>query len=114
MHWPRSSTSAARSALGSRRRGPGRRAHPDLGDAAAEWLRYLELQRRRKKSTLQDAQNTVRRYLLPHFGADTPLYSVERYEVVVIRGAMYAAMLSTTFYAGLRLGEPLDLPWRCI
>ena len=27
---------------------------------------------------------------------------------------MYAALLATTFYAGLRLGELLDLPWQCV
>lgn len=190
---------------------------PTFGDASAEWLRYLELEKRRKASTLQDARNTVRGYLLPHFGADTPLYAVERQEVVVMRGGrqvvevredrrdtfttedvdafrrellashlaprsaqkilvllhalfklakrrkliqsnpsedaervsltdpgtfnilepvefeavyralltldedpvagdreMYAALLATTFYAGLRLGELLDLPWHCV
>jgi integrase len=195
---------------------PGERI-PTFGCAAAEWLRYLELEKRRKASTIQDARNTVRRYLLPHFGAETPLYSVERHEVVVMRGGrqqveiredrrdtfttddvdafrrmllashlsprsaqkilvllhalfklakrrkliqsnpsedaervsltdpgtfnilepvefeavyrallaleedpvagerkMYAALLATTFYAGLRLGELLDLPWHCV
>ncbi len=190
---------------------------PTFGDAALEWLRYLELEKGRKASTIQDARNTVRRALLPHFGAETPLYSVERQEVVVIRGGrqqveiredrhdtfttedvdafrrellashlaprtaqkilvllhalfklakrrkliqtnpsedaervsltdpgtfnvlepiefeavyrallafdvepiagvreMYAALLATTFYAGLRLGELLDLPWHCV
>lgn len=27
---------------------------------------------------------------------------------------MYAALLATSFYAGLRLGELLDLPWHCV
>lgn len=63
---------------------PGERI-PTFGDAATEWLRYLELEKRRKSSTLQDARNTVRRYLLPHFGADTPLYSTERHEVVLMQ-----------------------------
>jgi integrase len=63
---------------------PGERI-PTFGDAARDWLRYLELERRRKASTIQDARNTVRRYLLPHFGEDTPLYSAERHEVVVTR-----------------------------
>ena len=31
-----------------------------------------------------------------------------------IEDSMLAAMLSTAFYAGLRLGELLDLPWRCV
>ena len=195
---------------------PGERI-PTFGDAAAEWLHYLEVEKRRKPSTIQDARNTVRRSLLPHFGADTPLYSVERHEVIVMRGGrqqveiredrhdtfttedvdafrrellashlsprsaqkilvllhalfklakrrkliqsnpsedaervsltdpgtfnilepvefeavyravlaldedpvagdreMYAALLATTFYAGLRLGELLDLPWHCV
>lgn len=57
---------------------------PTFGEAATAWLEYLQFERRRKPSTLQDARNTVKLCLLPHFGADTPLYSVTAYEVVVV------------------------------
>jgi integrase len=42
-------------------------------DACNHWLRYIEHERDRRPSTVGDYRNTVRRYLIPHFGADTPL-----------------------------------------
>jgi integrase len=58
---------------------------PTFGDAIDMWLTYLEKEKRRKASTLQDARNVANAYLLPHFGADTPLYASEVQEFVVIR-----------------------------
>jgi integrase len=58
---------------------------PTFGDAVAAWLEYLEVETRRKKSTLRDARNVARADLLPRFGAETPLCVVERHEVVVRR-----------------------------
>jgi integrase len=52
----------------------------------AQWLTYLRVEKARKRSTLRDARNAANGYLLPRFGADTPLYSVEQHEVVVWRG----------------------------
>jgi integrase len=56
---------------------------PTFGDAVELWLEYLRVEKQRKKSTLRDAKNAAHAYLLPRFGADTPLYTVERYELVV-------------------------------
>ena len=73
------------------RRGPVAAPDPDhpipsFGDAVAQWLTYLRVEKGRKRSTLRDARNAASRYLLPHFGADTALYSVEQHELVVWRG----------------------------
>jgi integrase len=59
---------------------------PTFGEAVAHWLTYLRVEKGRKRSTLRDARNAANRYLLPRFGSDTPLCSVERHEVVVWRG----------------------------
>ncbi len=51
---------------------PTRVAHT-FGQACGEWLRYVEHDRERRPSTVRDYRNTVHRYLLPHFGPDTPV-----------------------------------------
>lgn len=43
-----------------------------FADAAAEWLRYVEHDRKRRASTIEDYRNVVRNNLLPEFG-ETPL-----------------------------------------
>jgi integrase len=58
---------------------------PTFGDAVDAWLAYLEVERRRKKGTVVDARNVAKGNLLPRFGRDTPLYSIERQEIVVRR-----------------------------
>jgi integrase len=58
---------------------------PTFGDAVEARLAYLEVEKRRKFSTLRDARNVAKANLLPRFGRDTPLYSIEREEVVVRR-----------------------------
>ena len=47
-----------------------------FGDACVDWLRYVEHDKQRAPSTLQDYRNVVRCYLLPTFGEDTPLEKV--------------------------------------
>jgi integrase len=61
-------------------------AVPTFGDAVDAWLNYLEVEKRRKRGTIQDARNVARANLLPHFGRDTPLYANERHEVMVRSG----------------------------
>jgi integrase len=61
-------------------------AVPTFGAAVQQWLKYLEIEKGRKRSTVQDARNVARAYLLPRFGEGSPLYSVERSEVNAIRG----------------------------
>jgi integrase len=43
-----------------------------FADAAAEWLRYVEQDRKRRSSTIQDYRNVVRNDLLPEVG-ETPI-----------------------------------------
>ncbi|HET6449595.1 MAG TPA: tyrosine-type recombinase/integrase [Conexibacter sp.] len=62
--------------------GPAARV-PTFGDAVDDWLAYLRVEKRRKRSTVQDAENVANADLIPRFGRDTPLYSVERRELVV-------------------------------
>ena len=46
-----------------------------FADAAAEWLRYVEQDRKRRASTLEDYRNVVRHNLLPEFG-EAPLEQI--------------------------------------
>lgn len=59
-------------------------AVPTFGEAVEQWLTYLRVEKARKPSTIQDARNAARAYLLPRFGADMPLHRVERHEVIVV------------------------------
>ena len=52
-----------------------------FGELVEDWLTYLDVERRRRPSTIQDARNTARRYLLQHFGEDRPLQTVRFVEV---------------------------------
>ena len=77
----------------ARRTGRIGEAAPTFGDAVDAWLTYLEVEKLRKKSTVQDARNVAQAKLLPRFGADTPLYEIERQEVVVRRdGRQYVEL----------------------
>ena len=46
-----------------------------FADAAAEWLRYVEHDRKRRPSTLEDYRHVVRHNLLPEFG-ETPIEQI--------------------------------------
>jgi integrase len=92
---PKMAEDALAALLDDARRRPRRRliatrepepAIPTFGDAVAQWLRYLRVEKGRKRSTLRDARNAASRYLLPRFGADTPLCTVESHEVLAWRG----------------------------
>jgi integrase len=48
-----------------------------LGDAARAWLAYIEHEKARAKSTVSDYRNTVNGSILPHFGKDVPLGSID-------------------------------------
>ena len=65
-------TDARRGTLADSRARSGR----TFGDACVDWLRYVEHDKQRAPSTLQDYRNVVRCYLLPTFGPDTPLEKV--------------------------------------
>ncbi|MFN8150801.1 MAG: tyrosine-type recombinase/integrase [Solirubrobacterales bacterium] len=47
-----------------------------FGDACAEWLRYVEFDRERTRSTVSDYKSVVERALLPRFGSETPIEQV--------------------------------------
>ncbi len=67
-----------RDVLGEARRGtlPGQvRTGVTFADAAAEWLRFIEQDRRRKPSTLEGYRSVLRTHLLPAFG-ELPLEAV--------------------------------------
>jgi integrase len=59
---------------------------PTFGDAVDAWLNYLRVEKRRKRSTLDDAKYVAEGHLLPRFGRDTPLYRLEHHEVVIADG----------------------------
>src|SRR5215207_3973803 len=47
-----------------------------FADAAAEWLRYVEHDRKRRPSTVRDYRNTITARLEPEFG-DEPLEAID-------------------------------------
>jgi integrase len=59
-----------------------------FGDACADWLRYVEHDKRRAPSTLADYRNVVRGYLLPEFGEHTPLGKIDIRRVDAYRERM--------------------------
>ncbi len=65
-----------------------------FGEACTEWLRYVEHDRERRSSTVRDYRNTVRRYLLPHFGPDTPVARLTTDDIDALREQMLAGHLS--------------------
>ena len=61
-----------------------------FGEACAEWLRYVEHERKRKRSTLGDYSSSVRAGLLPGFGADTLLSSIDTAAIDAWRARLLA------------------------
>jgi len=101
-------------------------------EAAAEWLRYIEFDRERKRSTVAGYRALVSSQLLPAFG-DEPIQSGERRGeaaarrsgdievfspeevralVRVAASEQEAAIYLTAAFTGLRRGELLALRWR--
>lgn len=56
--------------------------------ACDEWLRYVEIERERARSTVHDYRNVVRGYLIPWFGADTPVAGIRTEDVDAFREHM--------------------------
>jgi integrase len=52
-----------------------------VGDAARAWLRYVEHEKARAASTVRDYTNCVNNSIVPHFGKDKPLSSIERDDI---------------------------------
>jgi integrase len=61
-----------------------------VGHAAADWLRYVRDDRKRRLSTVQDYESALARHVLPTFG-DRPLVAVSTDEVDAWRAAMVEA-----------------------
>ena len=49
------------------------RSGKTFGDACAEWLRFVEHEEQRARSTVRDYGNAATGRLIPRFGEDTPL-----------------------------------------
>jgi hypothetical protein len=60
-----------------------------FADAAAEWLRYVEHDRKRRPSTIEDYRNVVRNNLLPEFG-EAPLEQVTTDWIDAFRAGLVA------------------------
>jgi integrase len=60
-----------------------------FADAAAEWLRYVEHDRKRKPSTLKDYRTTVGNVLVPSFG-DAPLEALTSGHIDAFRARLVA------------------------
>lgn len=56
-----------------------------FGEACAEWLRHVEHDKKRKPSTVRDYRNHVRADLLPAFGAETSLATIDTPQVDAFR-----------------------------
>jgi integrase len=61
-----------------------------FGEACDAWLAYVAEERDRRPSTIKDYRNTVRRYLLEEFGADTLLHTIDTRRVDAFRERMLA------------------------
>jgi integrase len=61
-----------------------------FGEACGEWLRYVEHERKRKRSTLGDYRSSVRAGLLPGFGANTLLSSIDTAAIDAWRARLLA------------------------
>jgi integrase len=61
-----------------------------FGEACAEWLRYIEHERKRAPSTLADYRSSVRAWLLPGFGAETPVGAIDTATIDGWRGKLLA------------------------
>src|SRR4051812_18132062 len=56
-----------------------------FGEACDAWLAYVDHEKERRPSTIGDYRNAVRRFLLPEFGADTLLHTIDTARVDVYR-----------------------------
>jgi len=71
---------------------PRRRRASDhtFGEACEAWLAYIAHEKDRRPSTVKDYGNTVRRYLLAEFGAETLLHTIDTERVDAFRERMLA------------------------
>ena len=67
-----------------------------LGRAVDEWLRYVQDDKQRARSTVRDYRNTARARLLPALGADTPVDTITTEDVDELREALLAQVSRRT------------------
>jgi integrase len=63
----------------------------NFGHAVAEWLVYVEHEKRIRPSTLRDYSNTAHHHLVPRFGAATPVDSITRQQIEQFRSDLLRA-----------------------
>ena len=59
-----------------------------FGDACQEWLRYVEFDRERARSTVTDYRSVVDRALVPAFGADVALEAITMRDIDAYRAQL--------------------------
>ena len=92
-HTRRTARAALEALLTDARRGVldgQRRSGATFGEAVEEWLRYVEHDRGRRRSTVRDYRLTAAAALLPAFGAETPLERVTQDAVESYRARLVA------------------------
>lgn len=63
---------------------------PTFGGAGREWLAYVEHDRKRRRSTVQDYRRELERVLIPAFGEDMPLDEIDTARIDAYRAALVA------------------------
>ena len=94
-------------------------AEVSFGTAAREWLRYVEHDRKRRRSTVQDYRRELERRLIPEFGEDTPLAEItteriDRFrERMVSEGQLSARRSTSDSHSCTRSSSALSGPSAC-
>jgi integrase len=90
----RTAEAALQALLTDARRGvlpdPGRTEGRTFGEACDEWLRWVEHDQQRARSTLRDYRNVVNGSLLPAFGKETPLEQIATESIDAYRARLLA------------------------
>ncbi len=63
---------------------------PTFGAAGREWLAYVEHDRKRRRSTIQDYRRELERVLIPEFGVETPLDQIDTGRIESYRAKLVA------------------------
>ncbi len=59
-----------------------------FGQACREWMTYIEVDRKRRPSTVRDYRREIEKRLIPEFGEQTPLSEIVTADVEAFRGRM--------------------------
>jgi len=63
---------------------------PTFGPVGREWLAYVEHDRKRRSSTVQDYRRELERVLIPAFGDKTPLHEIDTAKIDAYRARLVA------------------------